>query len=379
MAKPIIAILGLGLRGASMGLALQREEATFEIVGHDRDPQATQAAKRSGAVHRTEWNLHNACEGADMIVLALPFAELEEMLGHIAEDLKPGALVFALVSLMQPTIDLADRLLPSHAHFVVGRPVLSGVGGQLEQRADLFEEIVFALAPGLQTEADAVQLASDYVERVGATPFFVDAAEHDGIVAGVEQLPQLLAAILMRQASAAPGWREARRLAGRQFAHATELGQSAEQILAALEPNRANLLHRLRALHTEMEAWMQWLAGEPGSAARSATAGPAGGSAAESPAGQLPAGEAAAPTNGHVGRKATDKDGDTAADPLLKALTEATRARADWETSAILKKWEELPQNDAPKSGESGFLRQMFFGNLMGRRGGDSRDRSDKR
>lgn len=360
MAKPIISILGLGLRGASMGLALQREEASFEIVGHDRDPEATQAAKRSGAVHRTEWNLHNACEGADMIVLAVPYAELEDLFTHIAEDLKPGALVLALVSLMQPTITLADRLLPRHAHFVVGRPVLSGVGGRLEMRADLFDEMVFALAPGLQTEPEAVQLASDYVERVGATPFFVDAAEHDGIVAGVEQLPQLLAAILMRQASASPGWREARRLAGRQFAHATELGQSAEQILAAFEPNRANLLQRLRSLHSEMEEWMQWLAqagrtpAENGVPADSTTA-------------------AAKDTGKNKGKDAAP------ADPLLKALSEATQAREEWETSAILKKWEDLPQSDAPKASEAGFLRQMFFGNIMSRRGGDSRSGSNKR
>ena len=54
MTKPIITIVGLGLTGASMGLGLQREEANFEIVGHDKMPEVAQEARRLGAVQRTE-------------------------------------------------------------------------------------------------------------------------------------------------------------------------------------------------------------------------------------------------------------------------------------------------------------------------------------
>ncbi len=57
MAKPIITIIGLGLTGTSMGLALQREAGEFEIVGHDKLPEVAQAACKAGAVQRTEWNL----------------------------------------------------------------------------------------------------------------------------------------------------------------------------------------------------------------------------------------------------------------------------------------------------------------------------------
>ena len=93
MAKPIISIIGLGLRGASMGSALQREDGNFEIVGHDKAPEAAQAARKQGAVQRTEWNLHRACDGADMVLAAVPSSELGELMQQIAEDLKPGSCV----------------------------------------------------------------------------------------------------------------------------------------------------------------------------------------------------------------------------------------------------------------------------------------------
>ena len=320
MTKPIITIIGLGLTGTSIGLGLQRGENNFELVGHDKEHSAVQTARKLNAVHRSEWNLHAACAGADLIVLAVPLGELNDLFTHIREDLKPTCLVFPLVNVMQPAIAVAAEQLASHSHFVVGHPVLAGVGGLLSPRADLFEEVVFGLAAGAQTDPAAIQLASDFVERLGAKPLFVDAQEHDGIIAGVEQLSQVMAAALMQTNTTAPGWREARRLAGRPFAQATELGHSAEHLFSAFQSNRANLLQRLDQLQQVLADWRDLLALD-------------------------------APTD--------DKH------PLRVALAQVENDRAEWEAQAMLKRWEDLP---VPTTTEShGMLRQMFFGNLMGK------------
>ncbi|GIV79411.1 MAG: prephenate dehydrogenase [Litorilinea sp.] len=324
MAKPKITIIGLGLIGASFGLALQKEEADFEIVGHDKEPEVAQGARRTQAVHRTEWNLHRACEHADMILLAVPLSEFEDLFREIAEDLKPGCLVLAATPVLQPAIELADRHLPGHVHFVAGHPVLAGVGGTLSVRADLFDGVVFSLAPGLQTEPAAVQLASDFVERIGATPLFVDAQEHDGIIAAVEQLPQVMAVALMRLSSSSAGWREARRLAGRQFAQATETGAGAQQLFSTLTGNRENILLRIEQLQQELAEWRELLLATP------------------------------EPDEKH---------------PLLAALEEAMHARTRWEAQALLKNWEESPGTGQSREAEgAGMFRQMFLGGFMGRR-----------
>ena len=92
MAKPIISIIGLGLTGTSVGLGLQRTPGEFEIVGHDKDPDATGAAKKLGAINRGEWNLHRAYENADLVVLAVPLSELDELLGHMPRGSAPQQL-----------------------------------------------------------------------------------------------------------------------------------------------------------------------------------------------------------------------------------------------------------------------------------------------
>ena len=327
MAKPIITLIGLGVTGASLGLALRQQLENIEVVGHDKNSDLVQAARRGNAVHRTEWNLHSACAGAGLIVFSVPLNEVDELLPHVREDLQPQTLVLILTNIIQPALDLLTRHLPTHTHALVGHAILTGMGGSLRERADLFQESTICLASGAQTEAAAIQLASDFVERVGAKPLYMDALEHDGLGAGVEQLPQLLAAMLMQMSNDNPGWREARRLAGRTFAQATTLEVSAGELFTAIQANRTNLLLRLDQLQQELTHWRGLLA-----------------------------------LDGTQGSKEGSDH------PLRAALESAVDARIRWEGQTILKNWEEAPVTVSPPAPARGFLRQMLFGGLGGKK-----------
>lgn len=323
MAKPILTIIGLGTTGCSMGLALQRDESNFEIVGHDKEPNAAQQAKKIGAVQRTEWNLHRACDGADLIVLALPMREVKDTLPLIAEDLLPGNMVFAATNLMQPVIELADSTLAEGVHFVAGHPILPGVGSALIPRADLFDESVFCLAPSIQTAPEAIQLASDFVERIGAKPLYVDGQEHDGIIAGMELLPQLVSAALMRNSANTPGWQESKRMAGRRFALATEPGGTAQQMFDAFMSDRQNLAMRVELLQQELSQWSGFLS--------------------------------------------SDEAPEDEEHPLLIALQESVDERNQWESQVTLKQWDDSV-DDPPEGAGGGMLRQMLFGSMFSRK-----------
>ncbi len=322
MASSKITIIGLGLVGASVGAGLLRGETPdLTVVGHDKDNDAAQRARKAGAVQRTEWNIHSACEGADLVVLAVPLAEMEELLPHILEELKPTSMVLALSELLRPALELAARLAPN-VHFVAGHPVLPGVDVPLQVRGDLFEEGVFCLSPGLHTVPAAVEIASDLVERLGAKPFYVDAQEHDGVIAGVEQTPLLLGALLMAAAAQSPGWSEAQRLAGQRFARITDM-EKPDEVFALLRANRANLVSRLDRLSRELEGWRELLLAD------------------------------AAEGEEH---------------PLLTTLRQAAAARLEWEAKVRGKRWDEpgLPAT-GEQPGGTGALRQMFMGSLFGR------------
>ena len=337
MAKPIITILGLGTTGASLGLALQGAQTQAEIVGHDKLPEAAQAARRLNAVGRLEWNLHAACSGAGLIVLAMPLDEAAETLALIAEDLAPNTLLFVLSDVLQGAADLLAKHVPGHTHAVVGHPILNGVGGPLTPRADLFEKTVFVVAAGVSTDGAALELASSFVESLGAKPLFMDPVEHDGVIAGVEQLPQLLGLALVHMLAGSPGWFEAQRLAGRTFAQSTEPGRSPQHLFTALRANRAYLWPRIEQFEAELAAWKRWLMADPQD---------------QSLAGQL------------FGAGAAGAEPQEAEHPLAAAIHDSSAERGRWEEQAQLGDWTAAPPPVAEAPASPGLLRQMFFGNL---------------
>lgn len=197
------------------------------MIGHDRDHVAHQEAKKLGAVDRTEWNLISACEGADLVILATPAGAIEETLEAIGPHLRPGCVVMDTASLKRPVLAWAAQHLPDQVHFVGGDPILSatvrGQGGLEAARADLFRGGLFCLVPAPTTDSDAVKLAADLVSLLDAKPLFLDAEEHDGLLAAVDHLPVLLALAMLEALIRQPAWRELRKVAGPAFDTSTRL------------------------------------------------------------------------------------------------------------------------------------------------------------
>ncbi len=173
-----LTIVGLGATGHSLGLALRAALADVEIVGHDRDPDASLAAKQAGAVDSTHWNLVSACDGAAVVMLALPTRECRSTLEALREELAPGTVVTDTAPLKLPLVRWASQHLPPTVHFVGGHP-LAGVD---PPRASAFSEATYCLTPTPDTDPEAVAVVSRLVESIGARPAFTDPSEHDGLM-----------------------------------------------------------------------------------------------------------------------------------------------------------------------------------------------------
>ena len=260
-----IAVVGLGLVGQSIGLALRRYPEKVTVVGHDPSPELSSKAKRAGAVERAEWNLINAIANADRIVLALPINEIRFTLEAIKHDLQPGCVIVDTADIKAPVMQWAAELLPPEVHFVGGHPIL--LTDALEPdaaRADLFDGKLFCLTPDSRTDATGVRLAADIAEAVGAKPYFMDALEHDGLAAGAQNLPALMAAALMSVTTGSQGWKEMRKLAGNQYYAGTVLvAGSGKQVAAEALANRENTAHWIDAVIAELSSYKtQLLAGD---------------------------------------------------------------------------------------------------------------------
>ncbi|WP_299024474.1 prephenate dehydrogenase [uncultured Thermanaerothrix sp.] len=221
-------IIGLGQIGTSIGLALKDNPYQIVRIGNDSDPHLEQKALKMGALDETIHNLHTAVSDADIIVLATPMDEVRETLATIVPDLKPGAVVLDTSPLKTLITQWVKDLLPAERYVVSFAPSLNPeylypfAPTPETARPDLFKGGVFVITSPPHTHGDALKLASDLAVLLGAKPYFADPYEADGLMAAIHGLPQLSAAALITTITRQPGWREARKLAGRTFVEATE-------------------------------------------------------------------------------------------------------------------------------------------------------------
>lgn len=257
MDKAQITIIGLGLIGTSLGLALQDVKTNFKIVGHDRDHDVAKDAARLGAVDRAEWNLINAIDEADLIFLAIPAAGIRDTFEAMSEDLKPGAIVTDTASTKQQIMAWADKLLPDHVNFIGGNPIVKHVGrGQEAATADLFRGTVYCLVPALSAEGDSVRTLERLISSLGAEPYFPDPAEHDGLMAGVAHLPFVLSAAMIRAAANSRSERDLKRMVGQEYRNITQFPSSDPAVFSDIcLTNGDNIVRWIDQLTAELREW----------------------------------------------------------------------------------------------------------------------------
>jgi prephenate dehydrogenase len=217
-----ITIVGLGLIGGSLGLALRASNQGWEVVGHNRSHEAAGRARKIGAVDKAEWNLPNALDGAEIVVIAVAPLAVEKILGEIAPHLAPGTIVTDVTSTKANVLEWAERILPAGVHFVGGHPMAGKeMAGIDAADANLFRGATWCILPARACAPEAVSRVEAIVRTVGAVPYYLDPAEHDSYVAAVSHVPFVAAAALVANAAGAPSWRDMQRLAAGGFRDAT--------------------------------------------------------------------------------------------------------------------------------------------------------------
>ncbi len=221
-----IAIIGLGQIGASIGLALKEKSGLPEVLGSDKDAAVASAAEGLGAVDKIV-RPTDAVKEADVVVLCLPLSEMQGVLKRICPFLKEEAVLMDTAPIKSPVTGWVTELLPPKRFYLGLVPAVTvqalgspetGIKGA---RADLFRRTVMVVSAPPNTPAEVEQLGINFASLLGAKALLADFAESDGLMTSIHLLPQLVAAALLDACVDAPGWLEARKIAGRPFAGVT--------------------------------------------------------------------------------------------------------------------------------------------------------------
>src|SRR3989442_735531 len=222
-----VAIVGLGLIGGSIGLALHRAKAAQQVTGYDLGKGVSDRARRVGAIDQPFSALADAVRGAELVVLATPVGAMRSLLQNIATVVTPGVVVTDVASTKSQVISWAEEFLPASVSFVGGHPMIGKeLSGVEAADAALFQNRVYCLTPTVHTSPVAINKVSTLIETLGARVRFLEPAEHDGQVAGVSHLPFVASVALMNNVAGSPGWGDAAMLASTGFRDMTRLAAS---------------------------------------------------------------------------------------------------------------------------------------------------------
>ncbi len=219
-----IAIIGLGLIGGSMGLAIRGTGAGYEVVGFARRPEVASRALELGAVDCVEGNMISAVNGADLVIIATPTMSLKGILAEIGESLHEGSIVTDTASTKAKVMEWAEATLPPSVNFIGGHPMAGKETSGIEAAdGDLFIGCTYCLTVGKRANKEARDKVERLVTQIGANPLFIDASEHDTLVAGISHLPLICSVALMAATSKSPIWPAMSRLAASGFRDLTRL------------------------------------------------------------------------------------------------------------------------------------------------------------
>lgn len=263
-----VSIVGLDRISLSCALALKRyqkqpkAEHSFTIIGSDLRGHVMKAAQEAGALDNFDRKLRKATENADLILVNAPPNQLEDIYTRLGPELKPGAVVLDMTPLKETAIALARAHFPKNTDgqlvaYLVGITPIVSIKGLYEGRLDveaadagLFDGAEILVTPDTRCPAEAIALSEDIVRLLGATPRFMDPAEHDGLIAATEGLPNALGVALFNMLQQSEGWLELRRMINPTMALSIQnlRYQTPGDLLALFTRNRENLVRHLESM-----------------------------------------------------------------------------------------------------------------------------------
>jgi prephenate dehydrogenase len=226
-----VAIIGLGLIGGSLGLALRQAKAVRQVAGFDLYKGVGDRARKLGAIDQSCASLAEAVRGSELIILATPVGAMRPLLQQLATSASPGAVVTDVASTKAQVISWAEEYLPTTISFVGGHPIAGKETSGIEAAdATLFKQCVYCLTPTKRTSPAAIERVAALIDALGARMRFLEPPEHDGMVAGVSHLPFIASIALMQTTALNPAWDDASLLAGSGFRDMTRLAAGSPEM-----------------------------------------------------------------------------------------------------------------------------------------------------
>lgn len=258
-----ITVIGVGVIGGSLGLAIRKRFRDVTVTGVDR-PAVLRKAIARGAIDVAERSISSAVERADLVFLATPISTILRLLPDIARSAGPRTIVTDVGSVKRSIVRTAQKCF-AHSTFIGGHPMAGVELSGIEAAHPLmFENAVYVLTPLPNHRSAGVRRFARFLSELGARVVQLDPDLHDEVVSVVSHLPQLTAVALTnvagRRHHSSPRYL---RLAAGGFRDLTRIASSRPEIWHdILSSNRDEIGRTLDLMIRELQTYRKALSKE---------------------------------------------------------------------------------------------------------------------
>jgi prephenate dehydrogenase len=259
---PRLCIIGSGLIGGSLALALKRAGRVGEVVGAGRNAETLERARELGIIDRYATDVAEAARGADIVVLSVPLLAMRGVFQQLLPVLAPGMILTDVGSAKMSVIEDARTVLGQKSRqFVPGHPIAgTEKSGPEAAFAELFEGRRVILTPLSDNDAADVQRITEMWRIVGAEVEAMTALHHDHVLAATSHLPHLLAFALVESLARMEERHEVFRYAAGGFRDFTRIAASDPTMWRDIAlANAAEIKGMLRRYQKDLEHLYQLL------------------------------------------------------------------------------------------------------------------------
>ena len=191
---PRLAIIGVGLIGGSLALALKEAGAVGEVIGCGRGKPNLEKAIELGIIDKYVREPLEAVKDADVVFLATPVKTLKTVMQQCRSGLKSGAIITDGGSVKGDVVKAIEPLLPEGIHFVPGHPIAGTENSGAEAAfASLYQGKRCILTPTENTDRQALELVEQMWQTVGSNVVQMTLEKHDKVLAAISHLPHMVA------------------------------------------------------------------------------------------------------------------------------------------------------------------------------------------
>ena len=249
-----ITVIGLGLLGGSISLAVLRSFARVKVVGYTHRPSTRDKARQLAVAGEIVDDICQSVSKSDLVILATPLCTFENVFSRIADSLMGGCIVTDVGSTKVFPHRWAVDKLPKNVHYIGSHPIVGSEQRGVEfARDDLFDQAICILTTTEKTNRRAVQILKRFWSGLGCFVKVMKPADHDKVFANVSHLPHILAAAMINANSD-----KDLKFAGKGFMDTSRVASGPANIWAdILQTNASNAVRGIDKVVTELKKFQK--------------------------------------------------------------------------------------------------------------------------